>query len=109
MATYSKQTNWREIQFLPDQFQLGAGQEPKEEWWPWQQHRIHLDCYRNPDAPLKVILFLFLSWVGVPMAVSLPYRFSAGPKSTSVDGVATRATLICDSVRSCRSTHDVHA
>lgn len=58
MTTYSEQANWREIQkFLPDEFQLRAGQEPKEEWWPWRHHRIHLDCYRNPDAPLKVILF----------------------------------------------------
>ena len=58
MTTYAEQTQWREIQkFLPDQFQLRPGQEPKEEWWPWRQHRIHLDCYRNADAPLKVILF----------------------------------------------------
>ena len=58
MTTYAEQASWREIQkFLPEQFQLQPGQEPKEEWWPWRQHRIHLDCYRNPDAPLKVILF----------------------------------------------------
>lgn len=58
MATYAEQANWREIQqYLPEQFQLRPGQEPQEEWWPWRQHRIHLDCYRNPDAPLKVILF----------------------------------------------------
>jgi alpha-beta hydrolase superfamily lysophospholipase len=58
LNTYSQQSNWREIQkFLPDEFQLQEGQEPMEEWWAWRQHRIHLDCYRNPDAPLKVILF----------------------------------------------------
>jgi alpha-beta hydrolase superfamily lysophospholipase len=58
MTTYAEQANWREIQkFLPEQFQLLPGQEPKEEWWPWRQHRLHLDCYRNPEAPLKVILF----------------------------------------------------
>ena len=56
--TYAEQANWREIQkFLPESFQLRPGQEPKEEWWPWRQHQIHLDCYRNADAPLKVILF----------------------------------------------------
>ena len=58
MTTYAEQASWREIQkFLPEQFQLRPGQEPQEEWWPWRQHRIHLDCYRQPDAPLKVILF----------------------------------------------------
>lgn len=58
MTTYAQQKNWREIQsFLPAEFQLKPGEEPQEEWWTWGRHRIHLDCYRNPDAPLKVILF----------------------------------------------------
>ena len=57
MSTYADQASWREIQkFLPDEYQLQSGQEPAEEWWPWHGHRIHLDCYRNPVAPLKVIL-----------------------------------------------------
>jgi alpha-beta hydrolase superfamily lysophospholipase len=57
-VNYSNQAAWREIQaFLPRDYQLQPGQEPEEEWWHWRQHRIHLDCYRNPGAPLKVILF----------------------------------------------------
>jgi len=55
---YTNQSAWREIQsFLPRTYQLGPGEEPQEEWWSWRQHRIHLDCYRNPAAPLKVLLF----------------------------------------------------
>jgi len=55
--TYAEQPNWLEIQrFLPESYQLKSGDEPSEEWWDWRQHRIHLDCYRNPEAPLKVIL-----------------------------------------------------
>jgi alpha-beta hydrolase superfamily lysophospholipase len=55
---YTDQAAWREIQsFLPRAYQLQPGNEPQEEWWPWRQHRIHLDCYRNAAAPLKVILF----------------------------------------------------
>ena len=38
-------------------YQLHAGEEPTEEWWPWGGHEVHLDCYRNADAPAKVILF----------------------------------------------------
>lgn len=58
MTTYAEQENWREIQsFLPVAYQLKPGQEPTEEWWTWGRHRIHLDCYRNPSAPLKMILF----------------------------------------------------
>lgn len=58
MMTYAQQQNWRDIQrFLPPEFQLRTGDEPREEWWSWHEHRIHLDCYRNAAAPLKVILF----------------------------------------------------
>jgi len=58
MTTYAQQENWRQIQgFLPVEFQLQPAQEPQEEWWPWGRHRIHLDCYRNASAPVKVILF----------------------------------------------------
>ncbi|WP_444635008.1 alpha/beta hydrolase [Cupriavidus oxalaticus] len=58
MNTYAQQQNWRDVQrFLPAEFQLRPGQEPQEEWWPWGPHRIHLDCYRNAAAPLRVILF----------------------------------------------------
>jgi len=58
MTTYAEQSHWHEIQqFLPQAFQLRPTDEPTEEWWRWQRHQIHLDCYRNPDAPLKVILF----------------------------------------------------
>jgi len=55
---YADQPAWREIQnFLPPAYRLQPGQEPREEWWNWRQHRIHLDAYRNPSAPLKVMLF----------------------------------------------------
>jgi alpha-beta hydrolase superfamily lysophospholipase len=58
MTTYAQQDNWRQIQsFLPAEFQLKPGDEPQEEWWSWRGHRVHLDCYRNANAPLKVILF----------------------------------------------------
>ncbi len=56
--SYATQSAWREIQaFLPAEYQLGTGEEPAEEWWPWGGHEIHLDCYRDPDAAAKVILF----------------------------------------------------
>ncbi|MEM5432148.1 alpha/beta hydrolase [Cupriavidus oxalaticus] len=58
MKTYSQQQHWRDIQgFLPAEYQIQPGQEPQEEWWSWGPHRIHLDCYRNATAPVKVILF----------------------------------------------------
>lgn len=56
--TYAAQPAWRAIQeFLPPAYRLTTGTEPAEEWWQQEGHRIHLDTYRNPDAPAKVILF----------------------------------------------------
>lgn len=56
--SYAEQPNWRAIQeFLPASYRLTPATEPTEEWWPHLGHRIHLDTYRRPDAPVKVILF----------------------------------------------------
>lgn len=56
-ASYVQDPHWRQMQaFLPPDFRIAPGQEPAEEWWPWQGHRIHLDTYRNPRAPIKLIL-----------------------------------------------------
>jgi len=55
---YSQQPAWRELQdFLPAAYRLTPATEPAEEWWQHKGHTIHLDTYRNPDAPVKVILF----------------------------------------------------
>ena len=87
MTTYAEQTNWQDIQkFLPDQYQLRPGQEPGEEWWPWRQHRIHLDCYRNPDAPLKVILFHGVGTNGRQMSTILGAPLAArGFETIAID------------------------
>lgn len=56
--SYDDQRAWRTIQrHLPAAYRLAAGQEPTEEWWDWHGHHVHLDAYRNADAPVKVILF----------------------------------------------------
>lgn len=56
--TYANQPEWRAIQqFLPAGYRLTPETEPLEEWWHHEGHRIHLDTYRNPSAPVKVILF----------------------------------------------------
>lgn len=55
---YSEQPAWRELQdFLPSEYRLTPTTEPVEEWWEHMGHQIHLDTYRNPAAPVKVILF----------------------------------------------------
>lgn len=57
MLNYKTQPQWYQIQqYLPAKYQLGITDEPTEEWWPHQGHQIHLDTYRNANAPAKVIL-----------------------------------------------------
>lgn len=56
--SYELQQNWRDIQqFLPFEYQLTETAKPAEEWWQWNDHNIHLDTFRNPEAKAKVILF----------------------------------------------------
>lgn len=56
--SYAWQPDWRTIQdLLPEPYRLTPDTEPAEEWWEHDGHRIHLDTYRDPAAPVKVILF----------------------------------------------------
>lgn len=55
---YGAQAAWRKIQdFLPAEYRLAPDAMPVEQWWDWRGHRLHLDRFPNPDAPIKVILF----------------------------------------------------
>lgn len=55
---YEKQKAWKEIeQFLPKEYHLTKQMMPKEEYWNFKGHQIHLDTYRNEKAKAKVILF----------------------------------------------------
>lgn len=55
---YLQQTAWRQIQqAMPEQYRIPDNFLPQEEWLDWQGHRVHLDAYRNLQAPAKVILF----------------------------------------------------
>lgn len=69
---YADQAAWRTIQeFLPESYRLTPGTEPAEEWWTHRGHRIHLDTYRNPDAPVKVILLHGVGTNGRQMSMIL--------------------------------------
>lgn len=58
MAVYENQKAWKEIEaFLPAQLHYTEDYRPTEEIWEWKGNRVHLDTFRNPDAPAKVICF----------------------------------------------------
>jgi alpha-beta hydrolase superfamily lysophospholipase len=84
---YKTQSNWREIQdFLPKEFQLGPDHEPSEEWWQWRGHQVHLDCFRNPKAEVKVILFHGVGTNGRQMSTILGSPlFKRGFETIAID------------------------
>ncbi|AHH19942.1 putative hydrolase, alpha/beta hydrolase family [Nocardia nova SH22a] len=54
---YRDQQAWRDLQqFLPQHLRLDDTNSPEEDFWEWRGNTIHLDRYRNPDAPAKVVL-----------------------------------------------------
>lgn len=85
--SYADQPAWRRIQeFLPESYRLGEGDLPTEEWWHHDGHRIHLDTYRNPDAPLKVILLHGVGTNGRQMSLILGHPLAQrGYETIAID------------------------
>jgi alpha-beta hydrolase superfamily lysophospholipase len=85
--TYASQTVWRDMQkFLPADFQWRDDQQPQEEWWTWNGHRLHLDTYRNPQAKVKVILFHGVGTNGRQMSMILGEQLARrGYETIAVD------------------------
>lgn len=55
---YKEQRSWEQIAaFLPERLRFTEDFHPTEEVWDWKGCRVHLDAFRNADAPAKVILF----------------------------------------------------
>lgn len=71
-AHYADQQAWKDLQeFLPTRLRLNAQTAPTEEFWNWRGHDIHLDRYRNPDAPARVILLHGVGTNGRQMSLIL--------------------------------------
>ncbi|MDO7867044.1 alpha/beta hydrolase [Nocardioides jiangxiensis] len=85
--SYASQTAWRTIQQqLPPAYRLTPATEPAEEWWEHEGHRIHLDAYRNPEAPVKVLLFHGVGTNGRQMTTILGRPLAArGYETVAVD------------------------
>ena len=58
MNTYNEQKAWKDIEsFLPEQLHYTDTYKPTEEIWEWKGNKVHLDTFRNPNAPAKIICF----------------------------------------------------
>jgi alpha-beta hydrolase superfamily lysophospholipase len=98
MTTYAEQPAWRRIQeFLPAEYRLTPGREPAEEWWSHEGHRIHLDTYRNPAAPVKVILFHGVGTNGRQMSLILGRPLAdRGYETVAIDMPTYGVTEVAD-------------
>ncbi len=69
--SYAQDPLWRQMQqFLPPAWHIAPGQEPTEDWWPWQGHRVHLTA-TAPQAAIKVILLHGVGTNGRQMSMIL--------------------------------------
>lgn len=86
-TTYRNQAAWTRIQaHLPAKYQISAANLPEEEVWEWNGHKIHLDRYRKPNAPARVILFHGVGTNGRQMSTILGHPLSqSGLETVAVD------------------------
>lgn len=86
-TTYRNQPAWSRIQaHLPAKYQLSAADLPEEEVWEWNGHKIHLDRYRNSEAPARVILFHGVGTNGRQMSTILGHPLAqSGLETVAVD------------------------
>lgn len=56
--SYTNQTSWKQImEYLPSDYHFTDQYQPQEEWWEYKGNKLHLDTFRNPQAPAKIIAF----------------------------------------------------
>ena len=94
--SYRDQKAWKEIQgFLPEEWRLTEETLPVEEYWDWEGHKVHLDAYRNAQAPAKVILFHGVGTNGRQMTTILGRPLAeAGYEAIAID-MPTYGETVC--------------
>ena len=57
--SYNDFTSWKGFQqYFPEKSQIKQGEEPVEEYWEWDDYKVHLDRYipANNNKNVKIIL-----------------------------------------------------
>ncbi len=87
LPTYADQQAWKNIQdFLPARLRFTPEHAPVEEFWSHRGHDIHLDRWRNPSAPARVILHHGVGTNGRQMSMILGVPLhAAGYELVAVD------------------------
>ncbi|MEV6386642.1 alpha/beta hydrolase [Nocardia xishanensis] len=75
---YRDHQAWRDLQrYLPERLRLSDADAPREEFWDWRGHQVHLDRYPNPYGAAKVILHHGVGTNGRQMTLILGSRLAA--------------------------------
>ncbi|MFV0297520.1 MAG: alpha/beta hydrolase [Hyphomicrobiaceae bacterium] len=84
---YRDQQAWHRIQaHFPEKYQFSSADMPEEETWEWHGHKIHLDRYRRPDAPVRVVLFHGVGTNGRQMSTILGHPLAqSGIETVAID------------------------
>ena len=70
--SYVDQEAWRSLQsHLPESYRFTDAYKPREDYWTWHGHTIHLDRFENPDAKARVILLHGVGTNGRQMSLIL--------------------------------------
>lgn len=84
---YTTQAAWQNLQQrFPIDYRLDNNTRPQEYFWPWQQHKIHVDYYPKPKARAKVILLHGVGTNGRQMTLVLGHPLAeAGYETMALD------------------------
>ncbi|WP_066911633.1 alpha/beta hydrolase [Millisia brevis] len=94
--TYRDQRAWRDLQtFLPERLRLDDAAAPEEEFWDWRGNAVHLDRYRNAQAPAKVVLHHGVGTNGRQMSLILGAPLAArGFETVALDNLGYGMTRV---------------
>jgi len=99
---YVNQSAWHELQqFLPERLRLTKVEDlPKEEFWDWKGHRIHIDRYENKSATARVVLHHGVGTNGRQMSLILGKTLAdRGWDVAAVDNLGYGMTQVAEGAR----------
>ncbi|MFG2881814.1 alpha/beta hydrolase [Streptomyces sp. NPDC048297] len=81
--------------FLPARLRLTDDTAPREEFWDWRGHRVHLDRYADPAAKAKVVLHHGVGTNGRQMSLILGAPLAArGFETVALDNLGYGLTQV---------------
>lgn len=93
---YRDQDAWRTFQqYLPPDYRITDDSAPEESYWRWGTHDVHLDRYRRPQSPVRVVLLHGVGTNGRQMMLVLGKQLAdRGIETVAVDNLGYGLTEV---------------